>query len=256
MLFFATSCPCLPRSGFGSAFYLVRWVRERFRISHILKCYKKNNITNEQFRELKIYAVDVWNEQIFEKIQFAWIYSTELSEFVTCFPAPDGGILGLIGSRISTLTTDFFGQAWCRNYASLIPIGPLLLCLVSDWFRPTSCLAAVESSPAAARTGPSRSGIWTTSTTHTISGYQETSVYLSHYFNWFICSLYSHGQYGALNLFSLNILKLEIFLYIFGVCWPLLWLCRPFCTFERCLDSNQESCCIKQARYQLIHPSL
>ncbi len=28
------------------------------------------------------------------------------------------------------------------------------------------------------------------------------------------------------------------------VCWPLLWLCRPFCPFciwERCLDSNPEA---------------
>jgi hypothetical protein len=33
------------------------------------------------------------------------------------------------------------------------------------------------------------------------------------------------------------------------VCWPLLCLCRPFCIIERCLDSNPESCCSKQARY-------
>ncbi len=32
-------------------------------------------------------------------------------------------------------------------------------------------------------------------------------------------------------------------------------LCRPFCIFERCLDSNPESCCSNQARYQLSHPS-
>ncbi len=34
----------------------------------------------------------------------------------------------------------------------------------------------------------------------------------------------------------------NFFLYIFWrsrVCWPLLCLCRPFCIFERCLDSNQ-----------------
>jgi hypothetical protein len=34
-----------------------------------------------------------------------------------------------------------------------------------------------------------------------------------------------------------------------GVCWSLLCLCRPFCIFERCLDSNPESCRSKQARY-------
>ncbi len=26
------------------------------------------------------------------------------------------------------------------------------------------------------------------------------------------------------------------------ICWPLLCLCRPFCVFERCLDSNPTSC--------------
>jgi hypothetical protein len=35
----------------------------------------------------------------------------------------------------------------------------------------------------------------------------------------------------------------------------LLCLCRPFCIFERCLDSNPESCRSKQARYLLSHPS-
>jgi hypothetical protein len=30
-------------------------------------------------------------------------------------------------------------------------------------------------------------------------------------------------------------------------------LCRPFCIFGRCLESNPESC--KQVRYQLSHPS-
>jgi hypothetical protein len=39
------------------------------------------------------------------------------------------------------------------------------------------------------------------------------------------------------------------------VCCPLLWLCRPFRYFERCLDSNPESCRSKQARYQFSHPS-
>ncbi len=39
------------------------------------------------------------------------------------------------------------------------------------------------------------------------------------------------------------------------MCWPLLRLCRPFCIFERCLDSNPESCRSKQVRYQLSHPT-
>ncbi len=38
------------------------------------------------------------------------------------------------------------------------------------------------------------------------------------------------------------------------VCWPLLCLCRPFCIFERCLDSDPESCRSKQARCQHSHP--
>ncbi len=46
-----------------------------------------------------------------------------------------------------------------------------------------------------------------------------------------------------------------IFFWRTKVCWPLLCLCRPFCSFERCLDSNQESCRCNQARYQLSHPS-
>jgi hypothetical protein len=38
------------------------------------------------------------------------------------------------------------------------------------------------------------------------------------------------------------------------VCWPLQ--CRPsFGIFERCLDSNSESCRRKQARYLPSHPS-
>jgi hypothetical protein len=32
------------------------------------------------------------------------------------------------------------------------------------------------------------------------------------------------------------------------VCWPLLCLCRPFCIFERCLNSNPESCRSKHRR--------
>ncbi len=35
----------------------------------------------------------------------------------------------------------------------------------------------------------------------------------------------------------------------YRVCWPLFFLCCPFCIFERCLDSNPESW---QARYQLF----
>ncbi len=38
------------------------------------------------------------------------------------------------------------------------------------------------------------------------------------------------------------------------VCWLLLCLCRPFCMFERCLDSNPESCRSKHACYQLSQP--
>ncbi len=48
------------------------------------------------------------------------------------------------------------------------------------------------------------------------------------------------------------------YLYIFWrtrVCWPLLCLGCPFYIFERCLDSNPESCLSKQARYQHSHPS-
>ncbi len=42
------------------------------------------------------------------------------------------------------------------------------------------------------------------------------------------------------------------------VFWPLLWIYHPFCILKRCLDSNPDSCCSKQARYQLRHlsPSL
>jgi hypothetical protein len=51
-----------------------------------------------------------------------------------------------------------------------------------------------------------------------------------------------------LNIF-LNIVLRAI------VCWPLLCLCRPFCIFEKCLDSNPETCSSRQARYKLSHPS-
>ncbi len=50
------------------------------------------------------------------------------------------------------------------------------------------------------------------------------------------------------------------YLYIYfwraRLCWPLLSLCRPFCIFETCLDSNPESCRNKQPCYhQLTHLS-
>ncbi len=44
------------------------------------------------------------------------------------------------------------------------------------------------------------------------------------------------------------------FLWWVRLCWPLLCLCPPFYIFERCLDSNPESCPRNQARYQLSHP--
>ncbi len=46
-----------------------------------------------------------------------------------------------------------------------------------------------------------------------------------------------------------------IFFWRARVCWPLLCLCRPFWIFERCPDSNPESCRSKQARYQPSHLS-
>jgi hypothetical protein len=64
---------------------------------------------------------------------------------------------------------------------------------------------------------------------------------------------------GKFWMLCLRQMSLEIFwLYIFWlakVCWLLLCLCRPFCIFERCLDSNLESWRSKQVRYQLSHPS-
>ncbi len=50
----------------------------------------------------------------------------------------------------------------------------------------------------------------------------------------------------------------SFFIFIFlraTVCWPLLCICRPFCIFKRCLDSNPESFRNKQTRYQLSRPS-
>jgi hypothetical protein len=56
-----------------------------------------------------------------------------------------------------------------------------------------------------------------------------------------------------------RIVSLEsIFLHFFGgleCVGHSSYLCRPFCIFERCLDSNPESFRSKQARYQLSHPS-
>ncbi len=38
------------------------------------------------------------------------------------------------------------------------------------------------------------------------------------------------------------------------VCRPLLCLCRPFCIFERCLDSNPEKCRSNVATHPSINP--
>jgi hypothetical protein len=46
--------------------------------------------------------------------------------------------------------------------------------------------------------------------------------------------------------------QIIFFVYLYSwarVCWPLLCLCRPFCIFKTCLDSNPESCRSKQARF-------
>jgi hypothetical protein len=55
------------------------------------------------------------------------------------------------------------------------------------------------------------------------------------------------------KIFNLNI---GVYLWQNRVCWTLHCLCRPLCIFERCQDSNPESCHSKQARYLLSHPSL
>jgi hypothetical protein len=60
--------------------------------------------------------------------------------------------------------------------------------------------------------------------------------------------------YTTLSIITRNFNKKDIFLYIFWrarVCLPLLCLFRPFCIFERCLDSNPESC----RSNQVCHPS-
>jgi hypothetical protein len=45
------------------------------------------------------------------------------------------------------------------------------------------------------------------------------------------------------------------FLAGYSLCLPLLWLCRPFYFFERCLYSKPQSCRSQQARYKLGHTS-
>jgi hypothetical protein len=63
---------------------------------------------------------------------------------------------------------------------------------------------------------------------------------------------------GQLRLSTQVLFLQPIFVYFLraSVCWPLLCLCRPFCIFERWLNSNPESSRNKQAlRYQLSHPS-
>ncbi len=54
---------------------------------------------------------------------------------------------------------------------------------------------------------------------------------------------------ATLQSFWSNIAPPPRFCIFWGarVCWPLLCLCRPFGTLERCLDSNPESCRSKQA---------
>ncbi len=43
-----------------------------------------------------------------------------------------------------------------------------------------------------------------------------------------------------------------VFFWQARVCWTLLCLCRPFCIFGRCLDSNPETCRSKQVRYYTV----
>jgi hypothetical protein len=61
-------------------------------------------------------------------------------------------------------------------------------------------------------------------------------------------SFYIAGTFGSPSFFVYFFGGLECA----GHCFC---LCRPFCIFERCLDSNPECCRSKQARYQLTHPS-
>ncbi len=60
---------------------------------------------------------------------------------------------------------------------------------------------------------------------------------------WFAGSIH----FWCLLFLLLTIYRLFVYILRTRVCWPLLCLCRPFCIFERCLDSNPESCRSKQA---------
>ncbi len=60
---------------------------------------------------------------------------------------------------------------------------------------------------------------------------------------WLLCYLLFF-----VNNFTAAILNFYFFIFC-------IFLCRSFSIFERCLDSNPESCRSKQARYQLSHPS-
>jgi hypothetical protein len=44
------------------------------------------------------------------------------------------------------------------------------------------------------------------------------------------------------DLLFIGLIHFSYFFWRARVCWPLRCLCRPFCIFERCLDSNWESC--------------
>ncbi len=44
------------------------------------------------------------------------------------------------------------------------------------------------------------------------------------------------------SLFLFLISQIVFFFFRGRVCWPLLCICRQFCIFQRCLDSNTESC--------------
>ncbi len=55
----------------------------------------------------------------------------------------------------------------------------------------------------------------------------------------------------VLNTRHKNNMYINSYFWRARVYWPLLCLCRPFGISERCLDSNPESYCGKQAHYQL-----
>ncbi len=79
----------------------------------------------------------------------------------------------------------------------------------------------------------------------------------------FLPAPWSNSQAGKpVLIFSCDSLRISLvksllFVYFLRarVCWSLLFFCRPFSIFERCLDSNPESCLRKQARDQLSHLS-